>query len=81
MSMHEALNVKVELGERSYDVVIGTNLLKAEGLLNRYKFGTTALVVTNSTVGRLYADDLLRRLEVIHSHNWDAVHVEIAQNV
>ena len=67
MSMHGALNVKVELGERSYDVIIGKNLLKAEDLLNRYKFGTTALVVTNSTVGRLYADDLLRRLEAIHS--------------
>ncbi len=49
--------ITVELGERSYPIVIGSGLLGAFDL-GEYLAGDNCLVVTNHTVGPLYKDDL-----------------------
>ena len=49
--------ITVELGDRSYPIVIGSGLLGEFGL-NEYLASDTCLVVTNQTVGPLYKDDL-----------------------
>ena len=48
--------VKVELGDRSYPIYIGTDLLDNGALLRKHVPGTTALVVTNETIAPLYLD-------------------------
>jgi 3-dehydroquinate synthase len=49
----------VSLGERSYTIQIGTGLLPALGNMCRdLVLGSTAAIVTNSTVGRFYADSV-----------------------
>lgn len=49
--------ITVELGDRSYPIVIGSGLL-GEFDLNEYLAGDHCLVVTNETVAPLYKDDL-----------------------
>ncbi len=49
--------ITVELGDRSYPIVIGSGLLGAFDL-NEYIRGDHCLVVTNETVGPLYKDKL-----------------------
>jgi 3-dehydroquinate synthase len=46
--------LKVELGERSYPIVIGSGLLGGEFDLGEYLAGNDCLVVTNETVAPLY---------------------------
>jgi 3-dehydroquinate synthase len=58
-----AQTVKVELGERSYDILMGGGLLNTLGALvaSRVK-GRTGLVVTDATVGALYGQAALESL-------------------
>jgi 3-dehydroquinate synthase len=57
-------SVGIELADRSYDIVIGEGLLKAASSLEGLPAAATAVVVTNPTVAKLYAErvlDLLSR--------------------
>ncbi|MGV6807193.1 MAG: 3-dehydroquinate synthase [bacterium] len=54
--------LQVDLGDRSYPIFIGDNLLSA-GLLNDYVRGSQVLIVTNETVAPLYLDSLKSKLE------------------
>ena len=53
----------VELGDRSYPIVIGRGLLGREFDLGEHLAGGDCLVVTNETVGPLYLDKLLHNLD------------------
>jgi 3-dehydroquinate synthase len=50
--------LSVELGERSYPIIIGRNLFDGTVELSDYMQGSDCLVVTNDVVGPLYADKL-----------------------
>ncbi|MGB8355487.1 MAG: hypothetical protein WCD79_16435, partial [Chthoniobacteraceae bacterium] len=55
--------VDVRLGERSYRVVIGAGILGSAGVrISELGLGKACAVVTDSNVGRLYADAVLRSL-------------------
>ena len=54
--------LNVELGARSYPIVIGRELLGGRFDLGEYVRGADCLVVTNETVGPLYLDKLLTNL-------------------
>jgi 3-dehydroquinate synthase len=66
----EAVRVPIELDERSYDIFIGAGLL---GQLSNRSLpkGTSAVIVTNTTVGPLYAENLRQAL----SAKYPVVHV------
>ena len=61
MSTHETITV--ELGERSYPIVIGRGLLGGNFDVAEYVRGTDCLVVSNETVAPLYLDKLLPNLQ------------------
>lgn len=67
------IELQVDLGERSYPVLIGTGILGKPGLLSPYLRGTQAMVVTNETVSPLFLNKLLSGLEGV-----DADVVELA---
>lgn len=52
----------VELGERSYPIYIGSNLLSRTDLFTRHIKSKQVLVVTNETVAPLYLDEILKNL-------------------
>ncbi len=54
--------VTVDLGERSYPIVIGTGLLDGGFDLSEYINGPDCLIVSNDTVADLYLDRLLPNL-------------------
>ena len=54
--------ITVELGERSYPIVIGSGLLGGEFELGEYLAGGDCLVVSNETVAPLYLDKLRQSL-------------------
>ena len=54
--------IKVELGTRSYPIVIGSGLLDGGFDLSEYIIGEDCLVVTNETVGPLYLNKLRANL-------------------
>ncbi len=54
--------VKVELGSRSYDILIGAKLDRLGGELSGLRVGRKAAVVTNPTVHRLYGARALASL-------------------
>jgi 3-dehydroquinate synthase len=56
------INLKVELGARSYPIQIGTGLLNQSGLLDPYLAGKDVLIVTNEVVAPLYLKPLERML-------------------
>lgn len=56
MSQHEA--VEIALGERSYAIHIGQGLLAQAGLYAGLPAASDAVIVTNTTVGPLYAQAL-----------------------
>lgn len=58
--------ITVELGERSYDIVIGSGLLGAGFDLAAHLGGPDCLIVSNATVAPLYLDALRQKLS---SHN------------
>jgi 3-dehydroquinate synthase len=58
--------VRIELGDRSYDILIGEGLLgQADSYVGLPK-SSTALIVTNTTVGPLYTAQLKQALSVHH---------------
>jgi 3-dehydroquinate synthase len=59
--------IAVELGDRSYPIIIGNGLLGGNFDLGKYIRGDDCLVVTNDTVGPLYLDRLLANLEGRHA--------------
>lgn len=50
------ISLKVNLGERSYPICIGQNLLEQSELLTQHIPGNSALIVSNETVAPLYMD-------------------------
>ena len=60
--MTDTRTITVELGERSYPIVIGSGLLGGGFDLAAYVAGPDCLVVTNETVEPLYLDALLADL-------------------
>ena len=52
------IELEVDLGARSYPVLIGSGLLRRAGILSPYLAGNQAMVVTNRTVAPLYLDSL-----------------------
>ncbi len=64
MTQHiSPITLQVELGERSYPIVIGQSLLSNAALIGRHIAGKRVAVVTNTTVGPLYLDKLTQTLE------------------
>ncbi|GMH25165.1 hypothetical protein Nepgr_027008 [Nepenthes gracilis] len=51
--------VKVDLGDRSYPIYIGSGLLNQPDLLQRHVHGKSVLVVTNTTIAPLYLDKVV----------------------
>jgi len=54
--------LQIDLGTRSYPIVIGDGLLDHSALVSRHVTARDVLVVTNETVGPLYSDRLLAGL-------------------
>lgn len=67
--MSDPLTVDVDLGERSYPVVIGSGLLGGGFDLSGYLTGMDCLVVSNETVAPLYLERLKKSLgdSVVHT--------------
>jgi 3-dehydroquinate synthase len=57
--------LQLDLGERSYPIHIGSQLLDQAGLYKKHIKGTFTAVVTNETVAPLYADRVVKTLEGI----------------
>ena len=55
--------VRIDLGPRSYPILIGSGLLDRPAVVGQVVTARDVLVVTNRTVGPLYLDALLRGLE------------------
>jgi len=55
--------LKVDLGERSYPILIGEGLLHQPDLLRSYVRGTEVMIVTNETIAPLYLEQVERSLE------------------
>jgi 3-dehydroquinate synthase len=53
----------VELGDRSYPIFIGSDLLSQPELLCRYVKGGTALIVSNTTIAPLYIEQIKTNLD------------------
>ena len=64
--MPVSYTLTVELGERSYPIHIGSGLLDAGFDLSDYVAGPDCLIVSNTTVGPLYAEKLLGALKGKH---------------
>ena len=50
--------VPVELRERSYSIAVGSNLLGRAASYRQLPRGSSAVIVSNETVGPLYAERL-----------------------
>jgi len=59
------ISLKVNLGERSYPICIGDNLLDQSELLTQHIPGNSALIVSNETVAPLYMDAVEKSLSHI----------------
>jgi shikimate kinase / 3-dehydroquinate synthase len=59
---HSVTTLHVDLGERSYPIVIGQSLLDNADLIGRHVSGKRVAVVTNTTVAPLYLDRLQNAL-------------------
>lgn len=58
-------NLKVELGDRSYDIIFGHRILSEIGRIGKdRKIGMRAMVVTNATIGQYYLDTLKDSLTI-----------------
>jgi 3-dehydroquinate synthase len=55
--------ITVELGDRSYPIVIGSGLLAGGFDLSKHLAGTDCLIVSNETVAPLYLDKLIADLD------------------
>jgi 3-dehydroquinate synthase len=59
----EAETVRIELAERSYDILIGSGLLGDARSYRDLPTGSVAAIITNETVAPLYAEALARALQ------------------
>jgi 3-dehydroquinate synthase len=59
------IHLQVELGERSYPIVIGQSLLGDAAMFARHIGGKRAAIVTNTTVAPLYLEQLKQSLQSI----------------
>ncbi|WP_431275382.1 3-dehydroquinate synthase [Variovorax ureilyticus] len=64
-------SVEIQLGDRSYPILIASGLLREPGSFATLPAAATALIVTNTTVAPLYADTLRATL----AERFRAVHV------
>jgi 3-dehydroquinate synthase len=62
--------VPIDLGDRSYDILIGGDLMKAESFAGLPK-SSKALIVTNTTVGPLYTAKLRAAIASLHKEVLD----------
>ncbi len=60
--MSATRTITVELGERSYPIVIGSGLLGGDFNLAEYVLGRDCLVVTNETIAPLYLEAVMANL-------------------
>ena len=60
-----AHTVTIDLGERSYPIVIGTDLLGNPATYAALPKAAAALIVTNTTVAPLYAEQLRAALAAL----------------
>ena len=60
------MELEVELGARSYPIMIGAGLLCRAGILAPFLAGSQAMVVTNRTVAPLYLEALRSALGDVH---------------
>lgn len=60
--MKKQRELRVDLGDRSYPIVIGDGLLKQPNLLTPFIFGQQVLVVTNETIAPLYLESVMAGL-------------------
>ena len=58
MNPSSSQRVRIDLGERGYDIVIGSSLLGRADTYSDLPHATGVLIVTNTTVGPLFADRL-----------------------
>jgi 3-dehydroquinate synthase len=56
--MMSMINLEVELGSRSYPILIGSGLLQQQGVLDAYICGRDVLIVTNDQLAPLYLEPL-----------------------
>ncbi|MFV2031084.1 MAG: 3-dehydroquinate synthase, partial [Gammaproteobacteria bacterium] len=61
MALMHSLNV--DLGDRSYPIYIGDNLLGEASLLGRHLRGHSALIVSNTTLASLYLRKVQQSLD------------------
>ena len=59
--------VHIALDDRSYDIAIGTGLLTDPAAFEVARAGSAALIVSNTTVAPLYAEQLAQVLARRHS--------------
>lgn len=61
--MPTSQTLTVDLGDRSYPIYIGTELLGQAELISRHIHGGSAVVVTNTTIAPLYLDKITAALD------------------
>lgn len=59
MIRHNMITLNVDLGERSYPIFIGQNLLHDKSLITPYVSGKQVVIVTNETIAPLYLKNTL----------------------
>ncbi|MBT3205926.1 MAG: 3-dehydroquinate synthase [Gammaproteobacteria bacterium] len=67
--------LNVELGDRSYPIFIGEQLLDNPALLTDYIKGSSVVIVSNTTVAPLYLDKVISSLDTIDTR-YDTVILE-----
>ena len=60
--------LNVELGNRSYPIIVGNGLLRDEALLAPYIAGDEVVVLTNETIAPLYLDQVTTSLKLSLIH-------------
>ena len=60
-------SINISLGERSYNIVVGANLFDREVFSDAIGKAKAALVVTNTTVGKIHGDALCSVLRQLYS--------------
>ena len=56
--------LNVDLGDKSYPIYIGCNLLSQKSLFEDHISGQQVMIVTNSTVAPLYLDMVTKSLDI-----------------
>ena len=62
MNKDVSQTVYLDLGDQSYDIRIGSGLLKENDSIRRHVSGGQAFVVSNETIAEHYLDDVLTQL-------------------